>query len=86
MAGIMDVMAHNWPIDRYYGVKKGDLVRVNVAPSTPDDPDKLITGVVLDVWPAHVYEHSESVVLIGGYPEPHRITVRTSYLSLLEKP
>ncbi len=84
----MDVMTHNWPIDRYYGVKKGDLVRVNVPPARSVDghePKSMITGVVLDVWPSNVYEHSESVVLIGGDPDPYRITVRTSYLSLLEK-
>jgi len=84
MPRIMDVMTNNWPIDRYYGVKKGDLVRINIPPWTPEDPDKTLTGVVLDVWPANVYEHSESVVLIGGDAQPHRITVRTSYLSLLE--
>jgi hypothetical protein len=87
----MDVMTTDLPIDRYYGVKAGDLVRVNVPPGgarhmseDTDEASGVITGVVLDVWPANVYEHSESVVLIGGYPDPHRITVRTSYLSLLE--
>lgn len=86
----MDVMSRERPVGRDYGVKEGDLVRVNVPPGglrhmseDTDEASGVITGVVLDVWPANVYEHSESVVLIGGYPNPHRITVRTSYLSRL---
>ena len=72
---------------RYFEpIQKGDLVKVNVVPGVEVPEDSLLTGVVLDVWPANVYEHSESVVLIGGDTRPNRIVVRTSYLTRLEDP
>ena len=72
---------------RYFEpIQKGDLVKVNVVPGVEVPDESLLTGVVLDVWPANVYEHSESVVLIGGDTRPQRIVVRTSYLTRLEDP
>jgi hypothetical protein len=78
-------MKYQPDIDRYYGVKKGDLVKVRDWYGT-DDPPKYITGIVLDVYPANVYEHSEAVVLVGTDDTPERITIRTNYLTLLETP
>jgi hypothetical protein len=61
----------------------GDLVRIHVPPSGAEN---VMCGVVLEVWPSNLYEHSESVVLVGGYPDPVSITLRTQYLSPLESP